>query len=99
MFCEVEGDEAGFEGLAEEGTAGGGGPVDAGLGGGYLKVCCVWDEVEEVEELSDWFVVRSCWLRCLIVSISHLASLSSLSVKLRVLILCYRPVLPDHLLA
>ena len=33
----VERDEAGFEGLAEEGTACGDGPFDAGFGGGDLE--------------------------------------------------------------
>ena len=55
VFGHVEGDEAGFEGLAEEGAAFGDGPGDAGFGGADLDVGCVGDGGEEVEELADQF--------------------------------------------
>lgn len=51
---EVEVDQASLEGLAEEGAACLRGPGDAGFGQGDLRLGCVGDGVEEVEELADW---------------------------------------------
>ena len=55
VFGHVKGDEAGFEGLAEEGAAFGYGPRDAGFGGADLNVGGVGDGGEEVQELADEF--------------------------------------------
>ena len=55
VFGHVEGDEAGFERLAEEGAAFGYRPGDAGFCGADLEVGGVGDGGEEVEELADEF--------------------------------------------
>lgn len=54
MLNHVKCHETGFEILAEETSAFGVGPFDARFGDGDLGVCCVWNRVEEVQELSDW---------------------------------------------
>ena len=56
----VEGDEAGFEGLAEEGPAGLDRPFDAGFGGCDLEGDGCWGGREEVEELANF--VHRWWL-------------------------------------
>ena len=51
---KVEVHQTSLEGLAEEGAAGLRGPGNAGFGQGDLRLGCIGDGVEEVEELADW---------------------------------------------
>ena len=57
LLRHVQGDQPGFEVLAQEAAALGGGPFYAGFGDGDLRVGRVGDFVEEVEERADWSVL------------------------------------------
>lgn len=52
-FGHVEGNEAGFEVLAEEASSFRGGPFDAGLCDGNLGIGGIRDAMEEVEKLAN----------------------------------------------
>lgn len=53
-FCGVELDEAGLEGLAEEGAAGGCGPGYEGVEEGDLEVGAGGDGLQVVEKVADY---------------------------------------------